>query len=289
MDTFVTISLYAPDEQTAQAAFDDAFSEISRIESQFSIFIDSPIKRLNDDGYLNSPSPEIIKLFRDSQYYHTLSLGSFDITVQPILDLYKTSFSDNKQPPNFDEVSRVLVLVDSNNIIIENSSIYLANKGMKVTFGAIAKGYAVDRAVEVLRKHTISSALVNIGGNARGFGRKDNGELWTVALENPRNKGDYLSLIYLDDKSVATSGDYERYFNENKSFHHIVNPNTGYSATDCISATVVAPTGEEADGLSTSVFVMCEKGIQMVEELDGVEALIVLKNRTIIKSSGYVW
>jgi thiamine biosynthesis lipoprotein len=220
-------------------------------------------------------------------YYGELSNGSFDITVQPILDLYKYSFENFGRPPKEEDIKDTLDLVDYRYVLIKDDLIILRKEGMKVTLGGIAKGYAIDRAVDVLKRYEIKHALVNAGGDMRAIGSKGD-EDWRIALQNPRNKDEYITIIPLDNKAVATSGDYERYYDENKSFHHIVDPRTGYSAAELISVTIVADKAMDADAIATSVYVLGkEKGMELIERLDGVEGLAITKDKEIVRSSGF--
>jgi thiamine biosynthesis lipoprotein len=163
----------------------------------------------------------------------------------------------------------------------------LGKEGMKITLGAIAKGYAVDQAIDLLKSEGIQHALIDAGGDIRAIGRKSEGP-WGIALQNPRNSSDYVALIPLDDQAVATSGDYERFFDENKSFHHIIDPKTGYSATSLISVTVIAKNLTHADALATTIFVMGpEKGIGLLESLPDVEGLLITRDRKVLSTEGF--
>ena len=287
MGTIATITILGPDTHKADKAIDEAFEEIDRIESLMSIYQESQLSTLNEDGILENADPEIVELIKKSNHYSSISDGAFDISVQPILELYSESFEQKKRPPTEEEINKTLKLVDYASIEIEDTSIKFNKEGMKITLGAIAKGYAVDKAIEVLKDNEIKHSLVDLGGDMRAIGSKIT-EPWSIALENPRDKSEYISIIKLKDQAVATSGDYERYFNENRSFHHIVNPKTGYSATDLISVTIIAPTALEADSISTSAFVLGpKKGLELIGSLENVEGLLITKERNIIKSSGF--
>jgi thiamine biosynthesis lipoprotein len=158
---------------------------------------------------------------------------------------------------------------------------------MKITLGGIAKGYAVDEALAVLSQMGIEHALLDAGGDMAAIDAKPEGELWNVALVNPDDTSQSLAAFQFADKAIATSGNYQRYFNPEKTAHHIINPKTGFSAGECISVTVIAGSGTQADVLATSVFVMGpEAGMKLVESLDGVECLIVDAERNIHRSSG---
>jgi len=290
MGTLVTITIYDENKEMAENAITEAFKEIERIESLLSNYQnDSEVYLLNKNGELDEASNELIYVLGKSLRYGDLSRGAFDITVQPILDLYSYSFEELKRAPTDEEIKQKLRLVGYENVFIENRHIEFTKPEMKITLGGIAKGYAIDKAIEVLQKQGVVHALVNAGGDMRAIGNKGN-ENWQIALQNPRNKNDYIAIIPLNNKSVATSGDYERYFNENKTFHHIVDPRTGYSATELISVTIITDKAIDADALATSVFVLGrEEGLELVESLDGVEGLIVTKEREIVRSKGFIY
>ena len=159
--------------------------------------------------------------------------------------------------------------------------------GMSITLGGIAKGYAVSEAIKVLRENGIEHALINAGGDIETIGKKPDGRPWTVALENPRDRSDYITKFKLEGKSVCTSGNYIRYFDPEARVGHIMDPRTGYSVSHCISVTIITDNCTTADVLATSVFVMGPgPGMELINELDGVEGLIIDANRTIHRSHG---
>jgi thiamine biosynthesis lipoprotein len=241
----------------------------------------------NEQGHIENPSDEMVKNINAALYYGNISNGSFDITVQPILDLYTYSFQELRRPPTSEEIDSALILVDYNDIFIKKNLILFRKEGMKITLGGITKGYAIDKAIEVLEDRGIEHALVNAGGDMRVIGSKPDGK-WKIALQNPRDEKDFITIIDLDNVAVATSGDYERYFNENKSFHHIVDPRTGYSATSLMSVTIIASKAMDADAIATSVFVLGkEKGLELIESLNDVEGLVITEEKEIVKSSDF--
>jgi thiamine biosynthesis lipoprotein len=293
MDTYVKVVIYA-DEEIAEEAINAAFvriEEITRIATTWDS--EGEAFKLNQTGYSDTPSDELLELINLSLYYSELTDGSFDITVQPLLDLWEYNPDADKQFWELDEstqkaeINKALKLVGSDQIIIEDNTIRFKEEGTKITLGGIAKGYAVDEALEVLKDMGIKYALVDAGGDIGTLGSRPEGELWSIALVNPDDTSEYLVDFKIKDKSVATSGNYERYFDLEKEVHHIINPNTGYSATGSISVTIIAENCTQADALATAVFVMGpEDGVLLVESLDDVEAFIVDADRIIHQSSG---
>ena len=293
MDTYVTVVVYS-DEKTAEEAISAAFDRMEEIVNIATTFDETgEAFRLNQDGYLDAPSDELLELIGMSLDYSELTSGSFDITCQLLLDLWEYKPDADKQFWELDKttqtgrINETLKLVGSDKIIIEDNKISFKEKGMKITLGGIAKGYAVDEALEVIKDMGIKYALVDAGGDISTLGSKPEGEPWDIALVNPDDTSEYLVDFKIKDKAVTTSGNYERYFDPEAKVHHIINPDTGYSATGCISVTIIAENCTYADALATAVFVMgAEDGMRLVESLDDVECFIVDADRIIHQSSG---
>ncbi|MBW2989765.1 FAD:protein FMN transferase [Candidatus Woesearchaeota archaeon] len=290
MGTEVSITVYHEDRGEAEKAIGMAFDEIARIESAMSAYINSSeVYMLNRDGKIEGASDELTYVIGRSLRYGDISKGSFDITVQPILDLYKHTFEELGRPPTEGEVRESLDFVGYEGIFIRNRDIEFTRPGMKITLGGIAKGYIIDKAAASLEKNGIENALINAGGDIRASGSKM-GEEWNIALQNPRKKQDYITIIPLNNMSVATSGDYERFFDDSGDFHHIIDPRTGYSADELMSVTVIAEKAMDADALSTSAFVLGkEEGLNLIESIDGAECLMITRDKKILRSSGFVW
>jgi FAD:protein FMN transferase len=287
MGTYATIIVYHNDKEIAQNAINDAIIRIQEVDETLSMYKNtSEIYILNTQKMLSNPSKDVLFNIKKAIKFSQITEGNFDITVQPILDLYRYSFSTEGRTPTDEEIEETLPKVDYTKIMLD-VSITIADE-QKITLGGIAKGYAIDSAIEILSKNGINSALVNIGGDIRTLGMKPDGNGWIIALENPRNKNEYINILTLSNKSISTSGDYERYFDENKSFHHIVNPKTGYSATELLSVTIISDNSIDGDAAATSVFVMGpELGLKLIERMENMEGLLITSERDIIKSSGF--
>lgn len=289
MGTFAKITVYAPDEEAAIYAINAAFFRIAAIESKASIFDENAEAfLLNRDGYLNNPSDDLLKLTTISQNYYRQTGGYFDITVQPLLDLWGTDELWKESPEIQQERINVAAkLIGSDKINISQDRISFKVEGMKITLGAIAKGYAANEALHILENEGIEHAMVDIGGDISVLGSKPDGEPWQIAIINPDDAGKPLATVALSGKSITTSGNYQRYFTADKKVHHIMNPKTDYSANECISATVIAENGTLADTLSTTIFTMGpEAGLELVESLDDAECLLINADRVVYKSSG---
>ncbi|MFC1938741.1 FAD:protein FMN transferase [Chloroflexota bacterium] len=289
MDTFVTITVYATDEEKAEAAINSAFVRMEEIEGVASIFDEqAQASQLNRDGYLEAPSEDLRQLITKSLEYSELTGGAFDITVQPLLELWETGLWQEPEAVQQQRINETLALVGWDKISTQDDKIFFTKAGMKITLGGIAKGYAIDEALKVIKKMGINHALVNAGGDMATLGSKLEGEPWLIALVNPDDQTQSLVNFNIAGEAVATSGNYARYFDPEKKAHHIINPKTGYSAQECISATVIAKNATQADTLATSIFVIGpEEGVALIESLSNVECLIVSADReTIYASSG---
>ncbi len=288
MDTFCEISCYGGNEDAAVSAIDAAFKEMERIEHVFSKFDEnSEVSKINRLAGLEKvmASEEVFKLTERSVYYSSISDGAFDITVAPLMEIWGF-VRKHKVIPDKDAVENALKSVGYKNIALdpEELSIRFLNKGVKVDFGGIAKGYAVDRAKDVLVSKGIKNGLVNLGGNIFALGNAPGNKAWKIGVEDPINKGKLLRSFELRDNAISTSGNYERFFAiGGKRYSHIINPVTGEPCQGIISVTVIADSAEEADALSTAIFVMGEeKGINLAKSIKGIKVLILKEDGKII-------
>jgi len=293
MDTYVKVVIYA-EESAAPGVIDAAFARMEEVVMIASTF-DSEAEafQLNRDGYRDNPSPELVELINMSLKYSELTDGSFDITIQPLLDLWQFNPNAARQFWELDssvqqeKINQARKLVGSDKVVVTKNRISFMTDGMEVILGGIAKGYVVDKALEVIAGMGVKSALIDAGGDIGTLGSKPNNEPWTVSLANPDDTTQSLATFNVAGRAVATSGNYERYFDPDKSVHHIMDPRTGFSASESISVTIIAEGATRADTLATSVFVMGpEDGLRLVELLDNVECFIVDANREIHLSSG---
>ncbi len=287
MGTIVSIQIIGP-KNRSEGALHLAFDEIKRIEDQMDIHKNnSEISRLNKEGRLDTASSDLIYVINRSIHFSRISAGAFDITIHPILELWRNKINSGKYPAD-QEINDTLTLVNYRNITVENDTVGFELEGMSIDLGGVAKGYAVDRAVEVLRKQGFDSGFVDAGGDGMFFGTKPDGLPWIVGLRNPDNKTESIIVLKILDMAVATSGNYERYFNESARLSHISDPRTGYSSQNLISATVIAASAMEADALATAVFVLGpEEGMELIEKTEDTEALLITPERQILKSSGF--
>jgi thiamine biosynthesis lipoprotein len=216
MGTVINVTAAAASQELAERAVEAAFAEFRRLDALLSHYSErSEVGRLNREGRLAGASPELQENLRKSLEYGALSGGAFDITVQPILDLYDHAFGELERAPTGEEIRQTLRRVDYRRIRLEEGSIRLG-PGQKITLGGIAKGYAVDRALQIMRAMGVRDALVAGGGDIRTMGRAEGRRDWRVALQNPRDPRDFITRIRASDLAVSTSGDYERYYDPDK-------------------------------------------------------------------------
>ncbi|WP_094227354.1 FAD:protein FMN transferase [Methanolobus psychrotolerans] len=290
MDTTVTISVVSSNETYASEVIEHAFDRIYYVDELMNNYDnDSELSVLDTKGYVHDADPELVYVMKRSQYYSQMSKGTFDVSIQPIRDLWASKYSPGGtyEYPTPYEINETLALVNNSAIIIEGNNITLGD-GMKITLGGVAKGYAVDMAIESLTSDGIISGFVNAGGDGRYIGTKPDGSPWRVGLQNPGKSEEAVTIMDISNMAVATSGNYERYFSDAAKVSHIADPRTGYPSQNLISATVIAGTAIDADAFATAVFILGETdGIDMIENLDGTECLIITPDKRILRSSGF--
>lgn len=277
----INITLYAPSElianQASQAAY-RRFREIDRIMSDYDP--DSELMQLCSSAKPGTSYPVSPDLFEVIQAAQTLSVktdGAFDVTVGPVVKLWRIA-RRRKQLPDPERLKKALESVGYQNIQLDASSRSLSfnREQMRIDLGAIAKGFAADEAINVLKKHGINSALVDAGGDLVASAPPPGKEHWSIEMEQlqPINKVEGpVPVVKLANNAVATSGDLYQYIEvEGKRYSHIVDPRTGLGLTRSSSVTVIAPTGMQADSLASAISVMGPKrGLKFVEEMKGVE------------------
>jgi len=274
----------------AEEVMGNAFDEIDRLTGLMNRFDDrTAVAQLNREGYLEDIPQEVAEVVARALYHHRLSQGTFDISVKPIVDLFKEKMGEGKKVlPTEKELKQALELVDSNKIELKERAIYFKKPGMEITLDGIAKGYIVDRVSAMIAGHNIKNHLINAGGDIRTMGARADKKPWTVAIQDPLKRRNYPDIIHMNNGAIATSGNYEIYFDREKMFHHIVDPRTGLSPELSTSVSVIAPTTMDADALATGVFVMNPvKGAGFINSLPQCESLVVAKDGTQLKSRGW--
>jgi thiamine biosynthesis lipoprotein len=282
MGTEVRISVLTDDEAGADRAIAAAFEEVNRLEALMTTWKpDSEVSRINAAAgdHPVAVSDETLEVIEMAQRASQLSGGTFDISFYALHGLWKFDEDLEKKIPDKKELQKRLKLIDYRQVKVDSAkkTVFLAKKGMAINLGGIAKGYAVDRAVKVLRQKGFANAIVQAGGDLMCSGTK-NGGPWTAGIRDPRGgRADVFATLKLMDHAFSTAGDYERFFFiDGKRYHHIIDPKTGFPATRSRSVTIYAPTALLADALDDAVFIMGWKaGIEMVESIDDVGAVVV--------------
>jgi thiamine biosynthesis lipoprotein len=282
MGTFVEMKVWTRDDEGARAAMGEAFDEIARLERLMTTWReDSDISRLNAAAGVKpvKVAPETLDCVERSLDYSRRSDGAFDVTFYALHGLWKFDQDLEAKLPDPAEVKRRIALIDYRKLQVDRAAgtLYLAAKGMAVNLGGIAKGYAVDRATAILRRRGYKDAIVQAGGDLMLAGSKG-GAPWQAGIRDPRGpREQYFAVAPVVDHAFSTAGDYERFFLlGGKRYHHIIDPRTGYPATRARSVTIYAPDATTADGLDDAVLIMGpEKGLQMIEQIPGVGAVVV--------------
>ena len=271
----------------ASGAIDKAFAELELIEGLMSIYrSDSQLSELNRAGHVESPHPYLVEVLRHALAVSHQTRGAFDITVQPLWEVFAAAATRQALPPP-SAVAAARRQVDWTNVDIQTNCVRLRRPSTAITLNGIAQGFATDRGMAALRDAGIVHALINAGEHA-SLGESDRGDDWTIGIQHPRHEDAYVALADLGGRCLATSGDYATTFSPDKAYNHIFDPRTGYSPTELASVSVLAPSAMQADALSTSLFVLGpDRGIELVSQLPNTDALFVLKDGSTIITPGF--
>ncbi|MCR1935188.1 FAD:protein FMN transferase [Clostridium tepidum] len=291
MGTIINIKAYG---KNADKAVQASVDKISDIENKMSLNIStSEINKINKNAGIApvKVSKNTFDVVKASLIYSEKTKGSFDITVEPLVSLWGIG-TDKARIPSKDEISNALSLINYKDVVIneKESTIMLKRKGQAIDLGAIAKGYTADELKKVLLNYNVSSAFLNLGGNVYVLGNKPDKTPWKIGVQNPLEpRGDYLGIVSVSDKSVVTSGNYERFFERNgKRYHHIFDTKTGYPAEKgLISVSIISDKSIDGDALSTSVYTLgLDEGKKLIESLKDVEAVFVTNDKKVYITSG---
>jgi FAD:protein FMN transferase len=272
----------------AQAAIEDALNVIREIELQLTRFQpSSPVYRLNQAGQLEAPTSKLLDVLDNARYFSERTNGVFDITVKPALDLLQR-YLGGALLPSDTEFETAKKLIDFELISVSKADVRFEKPGMGITLDCLGKGYVLDMAAARLRKHGISSALVQGGGTLVAIGTRLDGSPWKIGVRDPQNPNGLIATISLNDRAVATSGDYQDFFSPDGSIYHIVDPATARSPLYSHSATVTAPTAHEADPLGVALMVKePREGLRLLEGFSGCECLIATRDDRLVSSSHF--
>jgi thiamine biosynthesis lipoprotein len=291
MSTVFTHRAFGP---RAEEALQAVREEAARLEKLLSRFIaESEVSRVNASA--GGPSvivgEETFEVLSRAVELSKRSGGLFDVTVGPLVALWSKG-KQTGDAPDEAVIRRVLPLVGYADLLLDarERTGRLRMPGQSIDLGGIGKGYAGDKFLQVFREYGVTSAFTNLGGNVVALGAKPDGSPWRVGIQHPRRQDALLGVLSVEDRAVVTSGDYQRYFvgRDGKSYHHILNPMTGYPAdSGLVSATVVAENSMDADALSTMLFVAGkEKGLALLSQFPGAEAVVVDKGMKVTVTAG---
>ena len=291
MGTIVEITVAAKNERKADEAITAAFKEIDRLEAIMSTYKpESDISRVNAAAG-RSPvkvHKDLILAVKKSLQFADLSGGAFNIAIGPAIDLWNVTESEDIPTPA--ELAVIRPLINYRNVIVNENdgTIFLTKKGMRINLGGIGKGIAADYAHDILKTYGISSGIIAVAGDLHAIGKKPDGSKWTIGITHPRKKDSKVAKVHLQDMSISTSGDYERFFIKNGvRYHHILSPETLYPSEGFQGVSVMAKDSTTTDALSTAIFAMGpDNGIRFLEKLEGVEAFIVRADGSIWMSPG---
>ena len=296
MGTILEFRLYCNDKEVCDKAILEAYSEVKRLDDIFSNYKNnSVLSRVNSfagDGRI-SVSQEFIELTSRAIFFSGLTDGAFDITVGKAIEIWSVGEQKNLMP-NRDEIQKAQDCIGFGKIKLYpmEKQIELESPCLSLDFGGIGKGYALDRAVRILRSYGIKRGIVNFGGNIYAMQPPPGEDGWDVGIRHPRDEDEVLTLLKVEDVAVSTSGDYERYFEVNgRRFSHIIDPRDGLPVESVPSVTVIAKDATDADALSTAFSVMKrDKAIRFIEGLKDVGVMIVREDKgklSIYKNSSF--
>ena len=290
MGTRFDITVVALNEKNGNEFIDLAILEITRTEKLISSWdLESQTSLINSNAGITpvKVDKELFGLIERSIAISKLTNGAFDISYASMDRIWKYDGSMTQMPTE-KEITSSVKKVGYQNIILNNEeqTVFLKLKGMKIGFGAIGKGYAADKAKELLINKGVKSGIINASGDLNAWGKQSNGNDWMVAITNPLNKEKAFSWLPVNNAAVVTSGNYEKFVKFNGiRYSHIIDPRTGYPSTGIISVTIFTTSAEFADAISTSIFVMgVETGLDFINQLKGVDCIIVDENNKVITS-----
>ncbi len=291
LGTYVTVTVYGDDTAMLRDAVDAAFAKAYAMEQCLSPTIaDSELNQVNAAAYEHAVqvSDTLRYLTEQSCYYGALSGGALDCTIGEIIALWGIG-TDTAHLPEPEEIQELLYHGEGQRLALEGDTVRFLDDGVMLQFGAVAKGYIADEMKLVLQSCGVESAALSLGGNVLTIGNKPDGSEWRIGITDPFSPDQVTACVSVSDLSVVTSGNYEKYFEEDGiRYHHILDPETGYPAqTGLVSVTILAESSLTCDALSTAVYVMgAQEGMTLIESLDGVEAVLITEDGSLLASSG---
>ncbi|MBW8350958.1 FAD:protein FMN transferase [Bacillus sp. IITD106] len=293
MGTVVTVRIY---DNGKEAVLEPAFKRINSLASRITVNEKgSEIDQINQNAGIQSVkvSKDIYKLIAAGKDYSEKANGSFDISIGPLTSLWHIGFPDARKPDDT-EIKAALPLISYKHIEInkKNQTVLLTKKGMQLDLGAIAKGFITDEVAKVLKQHDVKTAIIDLGGNIYVMGKNPSGKDWTVGIQDPFSpRGEIVGKISESNKSIVTSGIYERYLEiDGNKYHHLLNPKDGYPFNNEIAGvSIISDQSIDGDALSTVVFSKGIKdGMKFIEGIKGVEAIFISTDKKIYTTKGLI-
>jgi len=283
------ITLVDKDSLSAEKNIDKSIDEIRRIENLISEWKpETQISEVNRNAGIKpvKVDPEVFALTEKGIYFSKLTDGAFDISIVAMDKIWKFDDSMNELPSE-ESIKNSVKNVGYQNIILDktNSTIFLKNKGMKIGFGSIGKGYAADKTRELMKSFGVKAGIINASGDISTWGTQSDGKPWAIGINNPFKDDKIAAVLYLKENAVTTSGSYEKYAEiHGKRYSHIMNPKTGYPSTGLTSVTVIGPNATMANGFSTSIMVLGKKeGLKLIKKFPDYQYLIIEDSGKIVK------
>jgi len=294
MGTELHLTTWTSDQTRAQSTFDAIENEFDRLEALLSNWReDSEVQKLNAAAgkHPASVGTDLRNVLQTARQVSEWTNGKFDVTFGVLSGLWKFDYQNKDGTiPDRNQVLKRLNLIDYRNLVVDETAgtAFLRREGMVVHLGGIGKGYAVDRARDILREHGFHDFMIQFGGDMYAAGRAGD-HPWKLGIQDPRGPANRIfATVDVSDSTFSTSGDYERFFiRDGRRYHHILDPATGEPSIGCRSVTILADSATVADGLSTGVFILGpEEGMALIERLPKVEGVIVSKENKVLVSSG---
>lgn len=291
MGTVVTVTLY---DSIDKSILTKVFDKVKDLESILSINENGTlVDKINENAGISpvKVDDDTFTIIKKGIEYSNLTNGLFDISIGPLVKLWSIGLPEAKVP-TLEEINEKLPLINYNDIEIneDEKTVFLKRKGMMIDLGGIAKGYTADVISNILTEEGVKSAIINLGGNVYTHGTKVNGTNWNIGIQNPfSDRGDIVGTISISNKSIVTSGIYERYIDQDGvKYHHILNPKTGYPYDNEIAGiTIISDNSVDGDALSTSVFAMgLDNGLEFINTLNGIDAIFVTKDNKVYITDG---
>ena len=292
MGSQLKLAAWATDEARAADTFEHVFREFDRLEALLSVWKDgSDVVRINRNAGISPVrvSQDTIDVLRAAAEASTLTRGKFDITFGALADIWRFDHDQDNVVPDRQLIETRLTRIDYRAVQVDDTAktVFITRPGMRVHLGGIGKGYAIDRAIALLRERGFSDFLIQSGGDLYVAGT-NGGAPWQLGIADPRGAHDPFATVEITNGTLSTSGDYERFFmKDGKRYHHLIDPDFGEPASGCRSVTIVTNRAVIADVLSTGVFIMGpDEGMKLIEQLPDVEGVIVTSDNEVLISSG---